>query len=330
MPSEYDFLLPYSRAARRIGIVLLGAGAFLAGAVSMAAIIALPLRPVGNTDKGASTAAVKTEKPMVATKPAPPAASESSSASQAPAATPDRLAGRPPDAAPAEAAKPQRDATDAANNRRNETTGAADARDERSHASPSAPAPAQPAARSFSETAQVPTRGAEGATLSGAVADAPRAAARKPSHAEGPAAAEPKARRKPAERSARAAEAPAVKPESPAENVEAKPQNSEPTVSTRREKSGRQARSARGNRASASRQEQRRLQADRAPPRRDEQGRRDERLPGREFVDANGVRHIILPRRWRGAGYDDSAFAYDRPRSRAPSGRSRFFEDEDW
>jgi hypothetical protein len=327
MPSEYDFLLPYSRAARRIGIVLLGAGAFLAGAVSMAAIIALPLRPLGESDKRAGTAAEATKKPAIVAKSAPIAASEPSATAGTPASTPDSFAGRPPNAAPADAAKPQHDTQVTGHNRHNETTGAADARDERSHV----PLTAPPAARSSSETAQVPIRGAEGATLSGAVADAPRAAARKPSNPEGTALAEPQAKRKPAtgERSARAAEAPAVKPESPAQSVEAKPLDSEQTVSTRREKSGRQARSARGNRASASRQEQRRLQADRASPRRDEQGRRDERLPGREFVDANGVRHIILPRRWRGPDYDDSAFAYDRPRSRAPFGRSRFFADDE-
>jgi hypothetical protein len=50
MPSEYDFLSPYSRRLRRAGLATIGLGAFLAGAVAMAAIVALPLVPLGGRD----------------------------------------------------------------------------------------------------------------------------------------------------------------------------------------------------------------------------------------------------------------------------------------
>src|SRR5262249_41456419 len=66
MPSEYDFLLPYSRAARRVGAMLLGGAAFLAGALCMTAIIALPLRTGPNDAKPAPTEAASTEPAKVA------------------------------------------------------------------------------------------------------------------------------------------------------------------------------------------------------------------------------------------------------------------------
>jgi hypothetical protein len=86
MPSEYDFLLPYSRRLRRLRAIGMGVGAFLAGAVCMAAIIALPLRPHGGGESGgtvaaahdeqkpaarAVTAAKPEEKPQVGASPAP-------------------------------------------------------------------------------------------------------------------------------------------------------------------------------------------------------------------------------------------------------------------
>src|SRR5215217_3954198 len=60
MPSEYDFLLPYSRSFRRAWRGLLVAGAFVAGVGCTALIIALPLRSVGH-DKVVSTADGKGE-----------------------------------------------------------------------------------------------------------------------------------------------------------------------------------------------------------------------------------------------------------------------------
>jgi hypothetical protein len=58
MPSEYDFLLPYSRRLHRVGRIAMGAAAFLAGAVCTAAIVALPLRSQGD---GSWSPAVATE-----------------------------------------------------------------------------------------------------------------------------------------------------------------------------------------------------------------------------------------------------------------------------
>jgi hypothetical protein len=50
MASEYDFLLPYSRRLRRTAAYLAGLGAVLAGAVSTALIVAVPLQPRSNSD----------------------------------------------------------------------------------------------------------------------------------------------------------------------------------------------------------------------------------------------------------------------------------------
>jgi len=50
MHSEYDFLAPYLRRLRRIGLVLAVSGAVLAGVVSMALVVGLPLLPRGNMD----------------------------------------------------------------------------------------------------------------------------------------------------------------------------------------------------------------------------------------------------------------------------------------
>src|SRR5262245_64656631 len=46
MPSEYDFLLPYARAARRTGRGLMLAAAFALGIGCAALVIALPLQQV--------------------------------------------------------------------------------------------------------------------------------------------------------------------------------------------------------------------------------------------------------------------------------------------
>jgi hypothetical protein len=48
MPSEYDFLLPYSRGLRRTGRLLMVGGAFVAGVAATALIVVLPLRPLSN------------------------------------------------------------------------------------------------------------------------------------------------------------------------------------------------------------------------------------------------------------------------------------------
>ena len=50
MHSEYDFLSPYLRRLRRIAPVLAASGAVLAGAVSMALVVGLPLLPRSNME----------------------------------------------------------------------------------------------------------------------------------------------------------------------------------------------------------------------------------------------------------------------------------------
>jgi len=57
MHSEYDFLSTYSRRLRRTAILLMGAGAVLAGAFSMALTIALPLQPRSNVEMERATTA---------------------------------------------------------------------------------------------------------------------------------------------------------------------------------------------------------------------------------------------------------------------------------
>jgi hypothetical protein len=57
MPSEYDFLSTYSRRLRRTTNLLMGAGAVLAGACSMALVIALPLQPHRNAEMERATTA---------------------------------------------------------------------------------------------------------------------------------------------------------------------------------------------------------------------------------------------------------------------------------
>jgi hypothetical protein len=56
MHSEYDFLFLYSRRLGRIARVLAVAGAVLAGAVSTALVIGLPLQPRSNVETTASPA----------------------------------------------------------------------------------------------------------------------------------------------------------------------------------------------------------------------------------------------------------------------------------
>src|SRR5215813_4738047 len=55
MPSEYDFLLPYVRAARRTGRGLMLAAAFALGIGCAALVIALPLQQVLPDKKAAVT-----------------------------------------------------------------------------------------------------------------------------------------------------------------------------------------------------------------------------------------------------------------------------------
>ena len=86
MPSEYDFLLPYSRRLRRLGAIGMGVGAFLAGAVCMAAIIALPLRPHGGGESGGTVAAAQDEQ-----KPAAPCGGCRQAGGEAGGAAPGRF-----------------------------------------------------------------------------------------------------------------------------------------------------------------------------------------------------------------------------------------------
>src|SRR5215475_14149355 len=107
MPSEYDFLLPYSRysrSLRRTGRgwrMALLAGAFGAGVVSTTLIVALPLRPFthddGTSDKAGKSAANRTSGATSA-QPEPPRPSR--------AVTPDTPAESTSSSPPKLAAKP--------------------------------------------------------------------------------------------------------------------------------------------------------------------------------------------------------------------------------
>ena len=68
MPSEYDFLLPYSRRARRAGRAALIAGVFGLGVACTALVIALPMRPAERQATNATDSRGKeaTAKPVAA------------------------------------------------------------------------------------------------------------------------------------------------------------------------------------------------------------------------------------------------------------------------
>jgi hypothetical protein len=127
MPSEYDFLLPYSRRLRRTGAVVMGAGAFLAGVACMATIIALPLRPHPTGEKQVTPVTARTsltaeQKPVA---PAPKvvepvaqasAATERRDTVEAAARTASATEGSAPSpAAPSSASQSASDAAAAAN-----------------------------------------------------------------------------------------------------------------------------------------------------------------------------------------------------------------------
>jgi hypothetical protein len=61
MPSEYDILLPYSRALRRAGRALLLGGALVAGVACTALVIAIPFRHPGH-DSSVSAVAVQSDR----------------------------------------------------------------------------------------------------------------------------------------------------------------------------------------------------------------------------------------------------------------------------
>ncbi len=145
MPSEYDFLLPYSRRLRRLGAIGMGVGAFLAGAVCMAAIIALPLRPHGGGESGGTVAAAQDEQ-----KPAAHAVA---------AAKPEeKPAAQRPDASPQVAASPASD--------QRETTGLVSPTAKPADAPASTPAPPVTTAAKAADTPAAPAS-AQTSTSSG-------------------------------------------------------------------------------------------------------------------------------------------------------------------
>jgi hypothetical protein len=275
MPSEYDFLFPYSRRLRRAGSVLMAVGAFLAGAVCMAVVIALPLWTIGKDDTGAHTASVNTEQAArttpVAASPAEPACEahtwphidrncprQKQSETQRSVVGPEKPGNKPAESA----GSPSDQGGEVAAVER-QTTGLA--------ASTSKPADAGPAAPA-------------------------------------PAAADPKP-------PVPAAEAPAPRGRTQALNVE-RPADDEGTAATNREAPG-ATRSGKSTEKPAAAPDRRRARSNRTyasrHPARLERTRGDRRDGAREFVDAYGVRHIILPRRWSERAYDVPATVYDRP-----------------
>jgi hypothetical protein len=243
MPSEYDFLFPYSRRLRRAGSALMAAGAFLAGAVCMAVVIALPLWSIGKDD---TTASVNTE--------------------QAAPKTP--VAGSPSDQG-GEVAAVER-----------QTTGLA--------APTSRPADAGPAAPNT----------------------APMAADPKPP--------------------VPAAETPAPDGRTHALNVE-KPADGERAAATNHEAPG-ATHSGKSTEKPAAAPDRRRARSTRtyAPrePARLARTHGDRRDGAREFVDAYGVRHIILPRRWSERAYDVPAMARPSRATRVIVVRPAPFDDD--
>src|SRR5262249_38588909 len=329
MPSEYDFLLPYSRysrSLRRTGRgwrMALLAAAFGAGVVSTALIVALPLRPftpddrashkaarsAANTTFGATSGQADPPRPSPALTPDAPAATSSS--------TP-RPAGKP-----AEPHAPTRTAMQA------------------ERASPSItgadePVP-QPRPRPLALAKEQPAAPAESATAS---APAPAGAAEKPTATRStdgavppvgndrPSGSRPAVASRDAETAAASGETAAQSHGDRHAGTERRRARSERTYGTRQD------------RRELSRQEQRRIARTRDDQEqrqyrsvvraRDDDGGRDfvdayGGREGREFVDAYGVRHVILSRRG-----DRSRMATDTDRDRASAFESgwrprRFF-----
>jgi hypothetical protein len=102
MPSEYDFLLPYSHYSRplrregRARRMLLLAGAFGVGALATALIIALPLRPISQTSGGKAERADKVA--TTATSAQPPAPTSTQPPAQEPQRPARAVGANPPEA----------------------------------------------------------------------------------------------------------------------------------------------------------------------------------------------------------------------------------------
>lgn len=239
MPSEYDFLLPYSRYSRplrregRARRMVLLAGAFGAGALATALIIALPLGPIRHTSGGKAERADKVA--TTATPAQPPAPTSTQPAAQEPQ-RPARAVGanNPPEAvgaskrreaatesAASAPARPTTESTVAAYDRPRETTGLAGPATAPPTA-PSSPPPVgatdaipEPRPRSLALVSLPPAPPSEGGANSnpGTLAEPP---AQKPAAAPDAAITErpaPRTRRQAASRSERRA---AIRSETPA------------------------------------------------------------------------------------------------------------------
>jgi len=333
MPSEYDFLLPYSRysrSLRRTGRgwrMALLAAAFGAGVISTALIVALPLRPftpddgashkagksAANTTSGATSGQADPPRPSRALTPDAPTESTAQSTSSSPPK---------PAAKPAEPHVPTRTAMQA-ERAAPSITGA----DE--------PVP-QPRPRPLALAKEQHAAPVESATAS---APAPAGAAEKPTATRStdgavppvgndrPAVSEPAVASRDSETAAASGETAAQSHGDRHAGTERRRARSERNYATRQD------------RRELSRQEQRRIARTRDDQEqrqyrsvvraRDDDGGREfvdayGGREGREFVDAYGVRHVILSRRG-----DRSRMATDTDRDRASAfesgGRPRRF-----
>jgi hypothetical protein len=289
MPSEYDFLFPYSRRLRRAGSALMAAGAFLAGAVCMAVVIALPLWSIGKDD---TTASVNTE--------------------QAAPKTP--VAGSPAEPACEEQAWPHID-RNCPRQKQSET--------QRSVVGPEKPGnkPAESAGSPSDQGGEVAAVERQTTGLAAPTSRPADAGPAAPNTA--PMAADPKP-------PVPAAETPAPDGRTHALNVE-KPADGERAAAANREAPG-ATHSGKSTEKPAAAPDRRRARSTRtyAPrePARLARTHGDRRDGAREFVDAYGVRHIILPRRWSERAYDVPAMARPSRATRVIVVRPAPFDDD--
>jgi hypothetical protein len=230
MPSEYDFLLPYSGPLRRVGTFITIGGAFLGGMICTAVVVALAMKtPDDAKDAGTVSWLHPPVYELAAESKAP--ASAPTTASKAPALAGTARADTAPSATPRPAAQDG----------------------------------AKPTARSSDRPPETPPRHTVGQSN-----PSPKPEDRAPPAATA-ASTEPSAGEMPA---------PAALPQAATSEPEAKPDRPRKRVNR-----------ARGKSKAARR-------------------RGGEREQPREFVDAYGRRHVVLPRNWQGDGRD---MAYERP-----------------
>jgi hypothetical protein len=111
MPSEYDFLLPYSGPLRRVGTLMAVGGAFLGGMICAGVVVALMMKTPDDVKDAGTLSWLHPPAYELAAAPKPPTQPQAIRADTAPVATPKpapqaeakpiaRAPDRPPEAAP--------------------------------------------------------------------------------------------------------------------------------------------------------------------------------------------------------------------------------------